>query len=147
MTPPVTLEPVASHDGALRRALAAASLPLDDLNDAGREFFRAMSGKTTIGFCGLECYGHDALIRSIVVLPEMRGAGRGRALTESLIARVGESGVRTVYLLTVDAAAFFERLGFRTLDRRTAPEAIRQTRQAVSICGSASLMSRQVVGS
>ena len=53
-----------------------------------------------MGYGGYELYGEDVLLRSVVVLPAMRGKGLGRALTESLLARAGEAGARRAFLLT-----------------------------------------------
>ena len=60
----VGLEPVAGSDEKLRDALAAERLPVDDLAEGGRTFFRVREGAETLGFGGYEVYGESALIRS-----------------------------------------------------------------------------------
>jgi len=138
-------EPVSGEAADLRAALVAAGLPVDDLSEAGRNFFRLTDGVNTIGFGGFECHGEHALLRSLVVLPQHRGDGRGKAAAELLMRKASELGARTAYLLTTDAAPFFERLGFRPLERTAAPEEILATRQASSLCPStAALMARPI---
>lgn len=131
-------------DTALIDALVAAELPVDDIADAGRSFFRVEEDGRLLGYGGFELYGEDALLRSIVVPPAKRGRGSGRVLAEALLAEIGNAGGRRAYLLTTTATAFFEHLGFARIDREIAPPAILATRQASSICASADLLTRTV---
>lgn len=118
----------------LADALLGAALPVDDLQRPGRRFFRFASAGTVVGYGGFELYGHDALLRSIVVLPEARGRGMGAAIVERLVAEVAAAGATRAYLITTTATAFFERHGFRAIDRSAAPPAILATAQAAEIC-------------
>lgn len=140
----LTMHPIDGSDANLRQALIAADLPVDDIADHGRNFYRFGLDGQTIGFGGYELYGEHALIRSIAVLPDYRGRGLGRLLTLALQSQLAGHGAKTAYLLTTSAAPFFQRLGFSTLDRVQAPATILATRQAGSICASASLMFRQL---
>jgi len=128
----------------LKNALLAGDLPIEDLDEPGRSFFRVERDGVAIGYCGFELYGDDALIRSIVVPPEHRGRGFGRAVTEALLTEVRNAGARRTWLLTNTAVPFFERLGFVRTERAGALPSILETRQATSICASAALMSREV---
>ncbi|TAU00256.1 GNAT family N-acetyltransferase [Rhizobium ruizarguesonis] len=125
------------HDDRLRGALAGAGLPVDDLTDAGRSFYRFSRGGETVGFGGLELYGETVLLRSIVVLSDQQGFGFGHAITLSLLDQA--------HLLTETAASFFQSLGFRPITRDEAPAEILTTRQAASLCpASAALMVRSL---
>ncbi len=126
----------------LAAALAAASLPIEDLTDAGRTFYRFDTDGAPVGYAGYELYGPDALLRSVVVLPEMRGRGFGRAIAEEALGRAYLEGARTAYLLTTTAEEFFEHLGFRPIARTKAPASILATRQATTICATAALLAR-----
>jgi N-acetylglutamate synthase-like GNAT family acetyltransferase len=127
----------------LKAALLAADLPSDDLADDGRTFYRFAEEGRTIGFGGYERYGENALLRSIVIMPDRRGSGAGHTVTAELLERLAGEGVRTAYLLTVSATGFFESLGFTRTDRAAAPAEILATRQAASLCpASATLLSR-----
>jgi len=124
----------------LRSALLAADLPVDDLADDGRTFYRFAKEGRTIGFGGYERYGENALLRSIVVEPDERGHGVGRAVTVELLERLSDEGARNAYLLTTSAAGFFESLGFVPIHRSAAPAEILATKQAASLCPSSATL-------
>lgn len=134
-------EPVGGHDTALRSALATAKLPVDDLTEDGRSFYRFSLDGATVGFGGLESCGDSALLRSVVVMADRRGQGFGTAITGKLLVQAQDNGADAVYLLTDTAAPFFEALGFRNIARDEAPAAVLATRQAANLCpASATLM-------
>jgi N-acetylglutamate synthase-like GNAT family acetyltransferase len=133
---------IPAESPALAAALEAAQLPTEDLAEAGRTFFAFEQDGRPVGYAGFEFYGADALLRSVVVLPEMRGRGLGRAMTEEVLARAYELGARRAYLLTATAEAFFEHEGFTRIERDAAPPAILATRQAATICSTAALLAR-----
>ena len=134
------------NDSGFVQALAEANLPVDDLADPDRVFYRfTQIDGTCIGYGGLELYGQDAFLRSIVVTPGLRNEGLGRNLVTLLLYRAYEQGGRRAWLLTLSAAAFFERLGFKPVTRENAPAAILNTRQARGLCpGTAVLLSRKI---
>ncbi len=135
------------HDQDLQTALLAAGLPIDDLTQSGRTFFRFADHGEVVGFGGLETYGDCALLRSVVVLTDQRRHGYGEAITRQMLDQASRGGARTVYLLTESSAAFFEHLGFASVDRADAPAAILQTRQASSLCpASAALLAKTIQG-
>lgn len=134
------------NDTALRKALLEAALPVDDLEDDGRQFFRFASDGEVVGFGGLEVYGSDALVRSVVVLLQHRGKGLGRDMAEELFAKASAIGVRRTFLLTTTAQDFFAHLGFERIERKDAPAPILATQQATTICSTAPLMVRTIGG-
>ena len=139
--------PVPGDDAGLRAALLAAGLPVDDLTDPGRLFWRFDADGRSVGYGGLEPLGAHVLLRSAVVLPEARNQGHGRAMAGYLLALAAASGAERAFLLTTTAAAFFEAIGFVRLDRASAPPAILATRRASAVCGSAPLLTRALDGS
>lgn len=126
----------------LSLALTDANLPIDDVAEPGREFFRFDRDGELVGFGGLERYGADVLLRSVVVLPHHRSHGEGKAITASLLSAARDAGAGHAYLLTTSAEAFFKSLGFAVVPRSEAPSAILGTRQATTICSSATLLRR-----
>lgn len=138
-------QPLEGDDESLRAALSGAGLPVDDLTDAGRSFFRFSQGDETVGFGGLELYGEAAFLRSIVVLSDRQGLGFGHAITLGLLDAAHRKGADAAYLLTETAAPFFQSLGFCPIARNEAPAEIQTTRQAASLCpASAALMVRSL---
>lgn len=136
------LRPIAADAPELAAALAAADLPTEDLTAGSGSFFAVEDAGRPIGFGGFELYGPDVLLRSMVVLPEFRGRGYGRAATEAMLARAAHGGARQAYLLTTTAEAFFEGAGFARVERSAAPASILGTTQATTICATAALLTR-----
>jgi amino-acid N-acetyltransferase len=62
-------------------------------------------------------------IRSLAVREERRGTGIGRQIVEALLRQAGELGLPQVFALTYQRR-FFERLGFRFVDRGDLPRKI-----------------------
>ena len=123
--------------------LEAEGLPSGDLGEPGVRLFSFCDGDTAIGYAGLEVYGADALLRSVVVDPARRRSGAGRAIVEASLAEARRLGATRVFLLTNTARTYFERFGFASIDRASAPEAILSTRQAAGLCpSSAPLMTK-----
>ena len=138
--------PVAADDAGLVGALATEGLPADDLGEPGRAFhaFTTLDG-ATVGYGGLELLGNHVLLRSVVVLPALRGTGIGRNIVPLLLYRAYREGARAAWLLTEAAAPFFEKIGFKVVDRQAAPESVLATRQAAGLCpSSAPLLSRSI---
>ena len=63
------------------------------------------------GFGGLEIHGADALLRSVVTLPQLRRIGMGTAIVSALEVEARARQCRAIYLLTASEAKFFGRLG------------------------------------
>ena len=131
----ITLEEVPSSEPGLRETLVAAHLRVDDIEDDGRTFYRAISHDGYIvGYAGIEDCGTGALLRSVVVRDQHRGRGFGETIVQAVL-RDFASG-RDIYLATTTAAPFFTKLGFIGVSRDTVPPAVLATRQLSSICPS-----------
>jgi len=124
-------------ESQVRRLLAAAQLPLDDLTPRHLEhFFACGSAQAPLGVGGVELFEADALLRSLAIDEHARGQGCGRALVAALERHAHERGARRVYLLTTTAARFFEGLGYRVIAREEAPARIRATPEYSELCPS-----------
>lgn len=136
MTPPtVSLEPIPPTrlDPVVRR-LEAAGLPADDVGSTPATFYLATDGERPLGVGGLERYGTDGLLRSVVVDESHRGRGYGRALCAALEAEARQAGVTELYLLTTTVRAFFAACGYATVDRADVPAPVRASPQFAEIC-------------
>lgn len=119
--------------------LATAGLPAEDLCEGQLEhFFYAGSDGSPTGLVGLEIYGADALLRSLVVEERERGRGFAVALVRHGEAYAASQGVRSIYLLTMTAERFFHRLDYARLDRAAAPPSIQRTSEFASLCPASS---------
>lgn len=123
----------------VKTLLTACRLPSADLSPGNLEhFFGCGPAQAPKGVVGLEIYGTTALLRSLAVAPEYRGAGCGKALVAEAERYAQAKGVRALYLLTTTAETFFEHLGYRPSQRESAPDAIRQTQEFSATCPSSS---------
>jgi amino-acid N-acetyltransferase len=121
------------RDG-IEATLSRAGLPVDDLDKPGRLFWRfSTPDELPVGFGGLEVHGREALMRSIVTLPPVRGRGFGRAIVAALETEAKIAGSRNVWLLTDRETEFFARAGYSPCDRHTVPEAIRSSEHFASL--------------
>jgi len=79
------------------------------------------------------------------VPPANRRGGVGKALVEALEKMAIEKGVSELWLLTIDADAWFAQLGYRVQEREAAPPAIQKTEEFSSLCpGDAVLMRKNL---
>jgi amino-acid N-acetyltransferase len=126
--------------------LQALGLPVSDITDEHLEhfFFIGSDGSPT-GLVGVEIYGADALLRSLVVAGSARAQGLGSALVQHAEDYAASNNVAAMYLLTTTAESFFERRGYRRVDRSQAPTAIQSTPEFASLCPASSVfMSKQL---
>jgi N-acetylglutamate synthase-like GNAT family acetyltransferase len=128
---------------AIEALLAAEGLPPIG-SDEGITHFQVLAGTSGIvAAAGLEPCGSSALLRSVVVAPACRGRGLARRLTEQLVARASALGMDALYLLTMDADAYFAGLGFARVPREQAPEEIQHTHQFREQCPDSAVLMRK----
>jgi N-acetylglutamate synthase-like GNAT family acetyltransferase len=124
--------------------LLDAALPVADLC-AERLALVAYQQQEIRGVIGLESLENLGLLRSLVVSRAARGNRVGAALVSALEAQCRERRVQELWLLTIDADAFFEKLGYAVRSRDAAPDTIRGTEEFSVLCpGDAVLMSKEL---
>jgi amino-acid N-acetyltransferase len=142
----VALEPAAAddHDGVLA-LLSRAQLPTADLTPAAlADFIVARDGADVVGTVAVEQHGADGLLRSLAVAPDWRRHGIGGALLDAAEMSAERRGMRSIWLLTLDAELFFRQRGFQRAERSSAPTALHSSAQFLSLCpaSAACLMKR-----
>lgn len=119
--------------------LESAALPSSDLADGDmKDFFYAGPADAPVGIVGLQFYGSDALLRSLVVSAAHRARGLGQELVEHAERHARMRGIATVYLLTTTAERFFRSRGYVVTPRESAPPAIRSTPEFATLCPASS---------
>ncbi len=134
---PTLRNATATDATAVEALLAAAQLPLVGVRDALESFTVAEDGSRIVGVAGIEECGEDtgyALLRSVAVDPEWRGRELGQALVARAIASAQERGIRSLYLLTTTAEAWFPRFGFAITSRDAVPDEVRASAEFCSAC-------------
>jgi amino-acid N-acetyltransferase len=109
-------------------------LPTGDLASSRAEFVVAREGADLIGAGALERFGTVALLRSVVVAADRRGTGLGERIVRELEQRARVSGIEQLVLLTQTAALFFERRGYRVIERGKAAAAVQASEEFRSLC-------------
>jgi amino-acid N-acetyltransferase len=104
----------ASHGLMLPRSHAA-------LSEALSNYVVADVDGDLIGCGGLEQYTNDtAEIYGLATEPDRSVRGTGSALVEALIEKARAEKISQVFALTL-APAFFQKMGFRTVERKSLP--------------------------
>jgi amino-acid N-acetyltransferase len=114
--------------------LRAEKLPIDDLPLTLDNFFTATIDEQVIAAIGLEQYGHDALLRSMVVASAHRNNHIASGLVQQLEDFAAKSGIDNMYLLTETAQHYFEKKGYDTINREAVPATIRASSEFSHVC-------------
>lgn len=146
---PPTLRP--AHPDDVPRTLEllhAAGLPDTGVAELGGRLVVAEVDGRIVGCAGLEVYGPDGLLRSVVVADDLRGRGVGAALTQHMTELAAAGGLRRLYLLTETAAPFFGRMGFAAIDRNEVGGEVLAAPEFATLCpASAQVMMRVLLPS
>lgn len=128
----------------MAQALAKAGLAVDDVPAPGRYFWRFETAEQMpLGYGGLEPYGPDVLVRSVLTLPPLRRRGVGTAIVAALESEARVLKGRTAWLITTEAQNFFMRAGYAPVERAAVPPAIRASAQFSTLCpDSATVMTK-----
>ena len=114
---------------AITKLLNEANLPPDDLERWIDNFFvLSIEGKIE-GCIGLEHWENTGLLRSFAVSEDYRSKGHGLKLYAELIAAAKELNLNSMLLLAKGASGFFEKNGFKFIDRNEAPESVKNSIQ------------------
>jgi len=137
--PPATSIMPLEERAEIEPLLRGANLPLDGLADAS--FVVARRGGELVGAAGLERWGSHGLLRSVAVAPTSRKQHLGEALVADRLAWAASQKLSDVALLTLEAADYFERLGFHRVAREALPaELSRSTQLQLPACSTAVAM-------
>jgi arsenate reductase len=133
---------------AVLELLRKAALPTGDLDDsAAVRFWVAEDGTRLVGAVGLERYGADGLLRSLVVAPESRNRGIGAELVAALEHDARSEGIGRLVLLTETAKPFFERLGYAVVPRDLVPAPVKGSAEFRSLCPASAVCMVKTLGS
>ena len=114
-------------------------LPVSDLDDT-KNLFALLEGNLVIATAGLEFFHDCALLRSLSVRKDWQGKGLGKTITHQLEQICRERGIADVYLLTETAEGFFNKEGYRVMDRMNAPLSIKNSSEFTTVCSSTGIL-------
>ena len=126
--------------------LQSQNLPTGDLPASLSSFYIALEDDKIIGVIGMERYGQYGLLRSMVVHPAHRNKQIAETLINILEDGASSSGIDSVYLLTETAAGYFEKKGYKKIDRIQVPEQVKASSEFSGVCPvSAIVMQKSLV--
>ena len=143
----IEIRPAEAMDLAVATTwLSDEGLPTDDLTvDHMDAFIVATQGGKPVGMIGIEKFAKVGLLRSLIVDTACRGVGLGGRLVAALESSARSEHIDELWLLTIDADAFFTRYGYVVVERDQSPEAIRNTAEFSTLCpGDAVLMCKHL---
>ncbi|MGE0401882.1 MAG: UDP-N-acetylmuramate--L-alanine ligase [Kofleriaceae bacterium] len=109
----------------IRTLLTEAGLVQPATDERAGDFFTLRNENGLAGCVALEVHGDDAILHSLAVDKQHRGAGYGWMLADMAVSQARWRGVRRIYLLTESASDFFAaKFGFRVVDRSTLSKAV-----------------------
>ncbi len=111
--------------GSVKTLLASVGLAEPARDEQMASFYTLRNETGLAGVVALEVHGDDAILHSLAVDQQFRGAGYGWMLAEMAVSQARWRGVRRIYLLTETASDFFAaKFGFRVVDRSTLSRAV-----------------------
>lgn len=123
------------EEASVTTFVAEAGLGVEDLNSTKLvHFIVARRGDAIVGTVGLEPCGKNALLRSLAVAQDHRRQAVGTRLVAAAEKYARSLGAEAIYLLTMNAAAFFAKQGYRPHDRQAAPGDIQVTEEFRTLC-------------
>ncbi len=135
LSSPVTVGPARPGDfAAVAQLLRRVQLPPDGLEAHQETLLVARVNGQVVGCAALEIYDDGALLRSVAVERDVRGAGLGQRLTRAALGLARQHDVSRVYLLTETAGDFFPRFGFETIPRSEIAPGVQQSVEFKSVC-------------
>jgi len=118
---------------AVLALLSEAKLPTEGVADHFHSFFVVDDGGRIVASAGLEIHGDDALLRSLAVASNFRGAGLGGALLRRALSEA-HGRARGVYALTTTAERYLCRFGFEPVPRDSVPPRLLESRELQDAC-------------
>ena len=142
----LTIQPARPTDAPdISSLLDANHLCLDGVSERIDTTLIALDGNRLVGTAALELFPDGALLRSVAVVPELRGSHIGHDLVTGVLSLAAERSIGDVYLLTTTAERYFPRFGFERITREVVPEGVRQSAEFVSGCPTTAVVMRAPV--
>jgi amino-acid N-acetyltransferase len=130
---------------AVTALLQRAELLTDDLPAELTGFLLVKEQATSVGVAGLERFGTLGLLRSVAVSPDYQGKKIAAQLVGRLLETAKAAGITDVYLITTTAERYFERQGFKSIDRQNVPDVIQQTQQFSALCPTSAVVMKRTL--
>ena len=133
--PPARIRTARPEDaGHITELLEASGLNSEGVQDRLDSTIVSGEGARIDATACVENLGGMGLLRSVAVRPATRGQGLGLLVVGAALRNAATRSARQVSLFTESAMPFFERLGFRRVDRADLPDSVQESAQAMAEC-------------
>ena len=122
------------HRAQIISLLEKEKLPKDDLPSVLEHFFIVESGDNIVGAIGLEKYGNYGLLRSMVVDQQFRNKSIASQLVQALEKHAISIGIGEIFLLTETADKYFNKKGYKQIEREEVPKRVQESSEFTSVC-------------
>jgi amino-acid N-acetyltransferase len=119
--------------------------PSEDLSGDLANFFVAKDNALVVGAIGLEIYGDDGLLRSLVVKKEYRNSKIASGLIIDLENFARRLDLKNIFLLTETAENYFKQKGYLAIDRSEAPESLWKSSEFSHVCPSTAVLMQKTL--
>jgi amino-acid N-acetyltransferase len=99
-----------------------------------------------VGFGGLEVHGSDAVLRSVVTLPQVRQLGMGGAIVAKLEDEARAHNCTAIYLVTTSEEEFFADHGYAPCQRKDVPKEVRASGEFAALPAASSTVMQKRLG-
>jgi amino-acid N-acetyltransferase len=106
-----------SDKASVSMLLRDVKLPTESVDTGITTFYVGTEQGNVVGIAGFEFYGDDALLRSVAVRPGLQSCGFGSKIVDRMLSVARQRKICQVVLLTETAQKFFERKGFKVVER------------------------------
>jgi len=127
------------HKAAITQLINDSNLISSDLDLNTQHFFGLFTAHHLSAIAGLEIYGNNAVLRSVCVDAGFKSKGLGKQIVKEAEAWACKHSISTIYLLTETAEHFFNKLGYKSINRTEAPESVQQSMQFAQLCPSSAV--------
>jgi amino-acid N-acetyltransferase len=126
--------------------LKKENLPFEDLPSDLSGFYTAIHDDQLIGVIGMEPYGNNGLLRSMVVDSSFRNRHIAEQLVNTLEENAKTREMKTIYLLTETAEQYFSRKGYVRIKRQDVPVELFRSSEFSHVCPvSATVMKKSLI--
>jgi N-acetylglutamate synthase-like GNAT family acetyltransferase len=130
---------------AVLALLTEASLPTEGVVEHFRSFFVLEQDGRIVASAGLELRPTTALVRSLVVAPDSRGAGLGAAVLRRALHDAHERAA-AVYALTTTAETYLTNFGFERVTRESLPDELFESPELRGACPDSAVVMKKGEG-
>jgi amino-acid N-acetyltransferase len=127
---------------AVLALLTEAKLPTEGVTEHFRSFFVSQQDGRIVASAGLELRRSTALLRSLVVAPDSRGAGLGAAVLRRALREAGARAAE-VYALTTTAETYLTKFGFERVTRDSLPPELFESPELRGACPDSAVVMRR----